>query len=121
MTERQVGGEPDEIWFGGWQVLSRSPSGAGLAARGMGSPAVRDKGPSVRQLWAQVNHRRSLPARMVPLSLLTVYACSCAPDMRDAHSWRFSLLLSAVGCSMRWAAFCTDAVAEDYCSRLRSL
>lgn len=78
MIENQVGGLSDESWFGGWQVLSRSPSGAGLAARGMGSPAVRDKGPSVRQLWAQVTRRRSLPACMVPLSLLTVYAGSCA-------------------------------------------
>lgn len=38
------------------QVLSRSTSGAGLAARGVGSPTVGD-GPGYRQLWAQVRHR----------------------------------------------------------------
>jgi hypothetical protein len=40
------------------QVLSRSTSGAGLAARGVGSPTVGD-GPGYRQLWAQVRVRCS--------------------------------------------------------------
>jgi hypothetical protein len=43
------------------QVLSRSTSGAGLAARGVGSPTVGD-GPGYRQLWAQVRHRVQIAA-----------------------------------------------------------
>ena len=92
--------EPDESWFRGWQVLIRSPSGTGPAVRGVNSPAVRDKGPSVRQLWAQVTRRRPFPARRVPLTALTVHACSCTVTFVMLTRCAPALLVSTASCSI---------------------